>query len=263
MKTITVIQRLAVIGLFGLGQVAWADIKIESWRFDTGSSPALPELATNPSASCQALIAPGPFASGWVESSPVFGGARGVWDLGSTGTITCQGLSRLLGGSGQERVFTIRIKQYYDGGIYGESTVISVPGATVLSSNLSVAATAFIGDWLVQEVRWKVPAGVAAEALQIVGAPYGSLVDEVSVETSAMVVALPPVLSIRQLGGGDKQIEISWPAAHGGMVLESNPDPNDSAGWAPVLANVQTNNESAFVVIEGSATSRFYRLKQP
>ena len=67
----------------------------------------------------------------------------------------------------------------------------------------------------------------------------------------------------RQLGGGDKQIEISWPAAYGGMVLESNPDPNDSVGWAPVLANVQTNNGSAFVVIEGSATSRFYRLKQP
>jgi hypothetical protein len=263
MKTITAIQRLVVIGLFGLGSVTKAEIKIEAWRFDTGASSALPEVAPNPAASCQAVVVPGPFASGWVESSPVFGGARGVWDLGSTGTITCQGLSGLLGGSGQERVFTVRIKQYYDGGIYGESTGISVPGATVVSSNLSVVATAFIGDWLVQEVRWKVPAGVTSDALQIVGAPYGSLVDEVSVETSALAVTQPPVLSIRQVSGGDKQIEISWPAAHGGMVLESNPNPHDSAGWAMVEAAVQTNNGTAFVVVEGSATSRFFRLKQP
>jgi hypothetical protein len=264
MKTSTVIRGLAAVGMLGLCQIGVAENRIESWRFDTETSPAAPDFTANTTANCQAIITPGEFTSGWVQNNPVFGGASGVWDLGSGGTITCQGLAGLIGGGGQERTFTVRVKQYNDGGIYGDPTRISVPGATVLSSNVTVVAAAYIGDWLVQETRWKVPAAVTSEALQIVGAQYGSLVDEVTVETAALVVTPPPaVLAIRRLGAGDNQIEISWPAAHGGMVLEANPNPSDSGGWAPVDAPVQTGNGNVFVVIAGNAAAQFYRLKQP
>ena len=245
------------------GVAANAANKVETWHFDSSASPILPDLVTLPPASCQAMVQPGNFASGWLETNPVFGSAHGVWDLGRLGTITCSGLGGLVGGAGQERACKVKVTQYNDGAIYSVLTSVSIPGATLVGSSVTSGGSGALGDWVTQETRWRLPSAVAADAVQITSAYDGSLVDQVSVETAAVVALPPPQLSIRRVGAENNQVEVSWPAEYSGMVLESNADAGNPAGWSTVEVAVETNAGVSSVTVAATGTAQFYRLKQP
>lgn len=239
---------------------ASAAIKVETWRFESDSSPATPEVVVNASGSCLATVTPGAFASGWVTSNPVFGSANGVWDLGRSGTVSCSGLTSLVGGAGSQRTVTVKVTQYRDGGIYYDPTEVAIAGGSIVSSNVTHSASGGFGDWVTQETSWQLPPNATTDTVQITGAYDGSLVDSVSLESS-LVALPPPQLSIRSAGGN--QVEVSWPAGYGGMVLESNATANDVGGWSPVGATVQTSGAVSFVTLEATNAAQFFRLKQP
>ena len=239
---------------------ARAAIKVEAWQFESDSSPAMPELVLNTAGSCLATVTPGEFASGYVTSNPVFGSASGVWDLGRSGTVSCSGLTGLIGGAGSQRTVTVKVIQYRDGGIYVDPTEVVIAGASMVSSNVTQTASGGFGDWVTQETHWQLPPSASADTVQITGADYGSLVDSVSLE-SAVVALPPPQLTIRSAGGN--QVEVSWPAAYSGMVLESKSSASGSEDWSLVEATVQTSGAVSSVTLDATNTAQFFRLKQP
>lgn len=252
---------LLVTGISLVDHTAFGEIKAETWQFNSGASPIAPESVANSSNPGVAIVTPGPFGSGWIAQDNLFSGANGVWDLGRNGTIACSGLANLVGNPGQERVLTVKVKQYNDGAVYADRATVSVPGAALQQRTVTTAGVGTIGEWIIEETRWKTSAAATVDQVTIVSAYYGSLVDQVSVE-AAVVAVPPPTLSIRRVGTGN-QVEVAWSAGFSGMVLESSADLNGTHSWAPVDAPVQTSGGISSVTLEMQAEGQFYRLKQP
>jgi len=250
---------LLSFGFGGLCRAAVGEIKAQAWQFNSGDSPVIPEYVTNSSSHGVAVVSPGPFGSGWVAQDNLFAGATGVWDLGRNGTIACSGLAGLVGSPGQERVFTVKVKQYNDGAVYADRATVFVPGAALQNTTVTAMNSGTIGGWVTEETLWKAPAATTVDQLSIVSAYYGSLVDQVSVET-VLAALPPPTLAIRRVGN---QVEVSWPSGFSGMVLESSSNLADAQSWSPVGAAVQTSGETSSVTLETQADAQFYRLKQP
>jgi hypothetical protein len=232
------------------------------WQFGSSANPAAPDVSPGGAGPAQATIVPGAFASGWMADNAIMGGAQGIWDLGRNGTITLSNPAGLAGDSGQVRLFTIRVVQYQDGGIYSDLTTVSVPGATQAASKAAYADPTDLGDWVVQDTQWSAPVGAAVNSVTVTSAFNGSLVDSVTVLTSAAVVG-PPQLTIRSAGPDNSQVQISWPASYSSMVLESTADINNSKDWAQVQAKVQVSGDTASVTLDVAGSASFYRLRQP
>ena len=232
------------------------------WQFGSSANPAAPDVSPGGAGPGEATIAPGAFASGWMANNPIMGGAQGIWDLGRNGTITLSSPAGLAGDSSQARLFTVRVVQYQDGGIYSQLTAVSVPGATQAASKAAYGDPTDLGDWVVQETQWSAPVGGAVNSITITSAYDGSLVDSVTVLTSSAAVS-PPQLTILRAGPDGSQVQISWPASYSSMVLESTADINNSKDWAPVPAKVQVSGDTASVTLDAAGSASFYRLRQP
>jgi hypothetical protein len=233
------------------------------WQFSTSANPAPPESAVGGTGAALAAIAPGPFSGGWISNNAILGTAQGVWDLGSTGVITLANSAGLAGGSGQERLITVSVTQYQDGGIYGQLATVSVPGAALVSSATSVAGFTLIGQWTAAQTQWRAGAGTPVNSIVIAGVAGGSLVDEVSMASSFSGVVQPPQLTIQRVGPDNSQVEISWPASYSNMVLQSTSAIASPLGWAPVPDQGQVSGTVRVVTVDAAGTAQFYRLKQP
>src|SRR5205823_13769031 len=115
--------------------------------------------------------------------------------------------------SGQTSLLTVKVTQYQDGAIYGLLATVAIPGATLVSSTTATAASAGLGNWVIEESHWSIPAEATANSIVITSANDGSLIDTVSVESSSGTVQAPQ-LSIRRVGAENNQVEISWPASY-------------------------------------------------
>jgi len=228
------------------------------WRFGSSANPAVP-IATGGIGSALATVAPGSFSDGWINTNAVLGAAQGVWDLGGSGAVTLNNASGLAGNSDVERLITVSVSQYQDGGIYNQLAAVSVPGASLVSSNASTTGAGYIGVWTLGRTQWRAPAGVAVNAINISGVSRGSLIDSVLVEST--IVTTLPQLTIRRVGPNDSQVEISWPASYTNMALQSAGTVNNPLGWTAVDAPVQVNGNVRFVTLDAAGAARFYRLK--
>ena len=260
-RTTVVLAVLAAIATSVWSAQASSGVSYQ-WQFGSSANPAAPDVSPGGAGPAQATIAPGAFASGWMADNAIMGGAQGIWDLGRNGTIILSNPAGLVGDSGQIRLFTIRVVQYQDGGIYSDLTTVSVPGATQAASKAAYADPTDLGDWVVQETQWSAPAGAAVNSVTVTSAFNGSLVDSVTVLTSAAVVG-PPQLTIRSAGPDGSQVQLSWPASYSTMVLESTADISGSQGWTPVKAAVQVTGDTASVILDAAGSASFYRLRQP
>jgi hypothetical protein len=229
------------------------------WRFDSSANPALPEVSAT--AGAEAAITPGQFSDAWFAKAAILGAARGVWDLGKSGTITIKLPPGAFGPSG---VVSVKVVQYYDhnGGLYNELATVSVPGALPGDIVAGVSTTTALGGWFSDETQWRAQAGAVIDTVVITGAPGGSLIDSVVV-SSSLTIAQPPILSIVPVGGGSGQVLISWPAGYAGLVLESTADLSDPDGWTPVDAQVETIGDTSAVAMTATGGAQFYRLRQP
>lgn len=254
---------ISALVITSLGLLAsQAEVRMQSWQFNSAASPVAAEVSTNALGGCTAIVVPGDFAEGWIASNPLLGSASGVWDLGRNGTITCQNLGAMIGGPTAERSFRVKVKQWRDGGIYLVSAGVSATGAVVEKTSTTFTPSgAGIGGWLTEETQWRVPAGSNVDSVQITSAYDGSLVDQVSIETTAAVVQLPPPeLTIQRVGD---QLRIAWPAGYSTMQLQSSADLQDAHGWTAVDAPIQVSGGTASVTVNTDGSTRFYRLKQP
>ena len=255
------IALLSSIGLVATHNVlGLVEIKGELWQFNSGNSPVASEFVSNTTSHCVATVTPGQFGSGWLAvDNGALGGATGVWELGRNGVIACSGLSDLIGSSGTERSITIKVKQLHDM-MYSDLATVLVPGASLQSTKIITNEPSSFGVWVTEETQWQVNAATAVDQATIVGAYYGSAVDQVVMETVLSTVLPPPTLAIRQVGN---QIEISWPATASDMVLEATGNLQNPESWAPVEAQVQTSGGVSFVLLTPLTGEEFYRLKQP
>ena len=229
-----------------------------NWDFTAPASPA-------PSApgGGRAVIAPGDFADGWIDSNAIFGGARGVWDLGRQGTVTLSDSNLLSNATGQRRQITVRATQWLDRGIYADFAKVAVPGADMETFNGRLTRLGTIGGWVVDETVWTVEAGVAINAVVVTAAMNGTLLDEVSVEIATSVVDPAPVLAIRQLGGEVNQVELSWSSAVSDWVVQANDNPSNAAGWQAVAEPVAVTGDLHSTVLSATGGPRFFRLSKP
>jgi hypothetical protein len=237
-----------------------------TWGFGTAANPAPPDSATGVTGSPLAVIAPGQFAEGWFDQMLGLPGASGAWDLGNAGSITLNNASGLGGPADQARNITVKVVQYYDsGGFYDEHTTVSVPGAVLTSTSVSIfSPSGNFGDWVVQETHWTAAAGTPVNSIVINGATSpkkGSVIDQVMVQSSAAGAA-GAQLSIRKSGTAENLVEISWSADYAGMVLEANSDLSDGNGWSAVPTAPQLSGGTYSVTVEATG-AKFYRLKQP
>jgi len=228
---------------------------VTQWQFESNAKESAPDGAGN----AQAKVAPGEFAAGWVAGNPIFGNAKGIWDLGKGGAITLSLPADVA--ADQARLITLRVIQYQDGAIYGELAKVSVPGATQVGATTVQEAATAIGEWVVEETQWRVAAGASTEAVVISGASGGTLVDQVSVASSTLPPA--PQLSIERIGADKSQVKVTWTSAGSDLVLESNTNLNNPDGWTLVKEPAQSNGAVRSITTEAMGTPRFYRLKQP
>ena len=233
------------------------------WLFGSGANPAPPEVSPAGAVAALATIVPGEFASGWTANNGFMDGALKFWDLGRNGTLTLSSPAGLAGDATQSRLFTLKVVQYQDGGIYGQFAAVSIPGATQVGSKAAYADPTDVGDWMVQETQWSAPAGAAVDSITLTGAYDGSLVHSVTVQASTAVVQAAPQLTISRAGPNNNQVQISWPASYSSMVLESTADLSASQGWTQVQAQVQVNGDTASVTLDAAGSASFYRLRQP
>jgi len=230
--------------------------RIFVWGFASQANPTSPEIS--PGGSATASIVPGEFASGWMENNAILGTAQGIWDLGRRGTITLSAGSSLVSSGSR---FTVKVMQYQDGTIYAAAAAVSVPGAQLISSSVSVAGSGDLGNWVIQQTEWQASAGAPINTILVTSAYDGSLVDRVAVEETIPGVP-PPSLAIRRVGAANNRVELSWTSENTGLVLESTSDLNATQGWAPVQQQQAVTGNAHSVTTDADGIARFYRLRQ-
>jgi len=249
----TMVALVAVTGLAASVSQAQADA-IYEWDFRSAAKVAAPETGGK----AQATVMPGTFSAAWNSGSAAFGNIQGFWDLGKNGSITIQ-TPEATPVAGEARVVTVKIVEYEDGMIYDQFATVSVPGATLIGCKMSDATTTLLGQWTVSETQWSVNPGAAGDSVLIDGAEFGTLVDRVTVASTASAAVTGPALRIRELGSS---VEISWPVGDDQLVLERNVSLSNSMGWVPVNEPAVIKDGMRSVTVDAASAAGFYRLKQ-
>ena len=189
-------------GTLGLGTCSALDLAplwrgetnstFQSWTFDTNTLVTPPGQASNVLGVAQAVLEPEPiFASGWWWQLGGFGvTTRGYWDLArGRATLTVPDFA----GPGLKEIW-LQTTEWYDGGLYSEPMLISIPGAVLLSSNTVVAeADPIFGGWVVRQTQWLAPASGSQDDLVLSGAPNGSFLDAATVDTRYIPSGMLPL----------------------------------------------------------------------
>lgn len=225
------------------------------WEFGTAQSPAMAAASGVPAA---ANITPGDFASGWLSSSPAYGVAQGIWDLGKSGAITLNLPTEPAAAAGGERAITVRVVQYQDGGIYDQLAKVTLAGGTLTGTETTHVSSTPLGEWTAVETRWQLAAATGSVSIVVTGAEVGSLIDQLTVEVSTSTTIPGPQLAIRQVGA---RLEISWPASYVQAVLESRTNLADATEWNTVTEPVQVKDGMRTVTVDPVGAARWYRLK--
>lgn len=225
------------------------------WRFDTAANPG-PSGQGAP-----ASIQAGAFASGWLAELPELpGGAGGYWDLGSVGTISCS-LSSVIPSGATVQHITVKVAHWWDGGIYGGSLAVNLPGAQASGPVQDLSSLGSLGGWVVDTTVLTLATSSTTGTLTITSGANGAIVDSVVVEAAAII--LPPlVLEIHPDLANPGSIELSWDAASGEAVVESSSELNSPAAWTPLSTPVQLVGGRYKVTIGAGDAAKFFRLKK-
>ena len=159
----------------------------ENWGFATSNNPVAPDVFSNPNGTPQASLTVGAFGAGWQSSVPLGGGETGVWDLGQSGQISLS-ISNFGGASATWEYLQVQVTYFDDGGFGYLAPTISIPGATLISSQTTNNQTGTLGTWKTMQSLWLIQPSPASETVVITGsATKGLLVDQVVVDTRSSV----------------------------------------------------------------------------
>jgi hypothetical protein len=248
---------LGVAGIgVGLGNLQAAETLVKHvWNFGDGANPALSETSH-----ASATVSPGSFAAGWQKDLPVLsGGDGGFWDLGQNGKLTFS-FPNGVGAGAQVQSITIKVSQWWDGGIYDGFASASLRGATPTTTGAVGNHFGELGGWIVNTSSWQPKTGETIDSLVLAAGKKGAIIDSVIVEAVVSVIAAPQ-LSIRFVNSS--QLELSWPVSNSGMILESSSDFSDAGSWQKVEGAINVGETLCSLLVDAKSPGQFYRLRQP
>ena len=184
-----------------------------------------------------------------------------MWDIGLSGQISLAIPN--LGGSAASWKYVQVQATYFDDGTYYVAPAVFVAGATFVSSQVVSNQSFGPGVWRTLQSVWLIqPAPVSETVLVTSGSSQASLIDQVIVDTLCPASGQDGVpLSIRPVGPGSGQVQISWQGGLPGAVLQANAHLNDPNAWTQVQP-IQTTECISFVTVNAVGGPYFYRLKQ-
>ena len=159
----------------------------QQWAFAVSNNPALlsPDLVTNAYGLPNGSIVLGQFSAGYIDQDPFLGCVQGVWDLGQGGEMTLAIPNAVVSSTNAFKYVLLQVSQFRDSSIYTNNATISLAGSTRISQQEQVVQTnAFGGAWVVEKTVWRLgPPSPNTESIVLTGGTYGSLIDQVVVDT--------------------------------------------------------------------------------
>ena len=151
----------------------------ENWSFAVSNNPAIPEVFTNVNGTPQASFIVGAFGTGW--KSVTVGGRTGAWDLGQAGSSSLAVPN--FGGSPAWKYVQVQMT-YFDAPGFYLPPVVSIAGATLVSSQVTNNQVAAPGNWKTYQTVWRLQPSPASETIALAGdAIKGLLIDQIIVDT--------------------------------------------------------------------------------
>src|ERR1035437_4508748 len=158
-----------------------SDTTYQNWTFATSNNPVAPDTFVNPNGAPLASLTLGAFGTGWKSVS--LGGRTGVWDLGKAAQVSLS-ISNFGGLSATKEYVQVQVTYFDDGGFGYVAPTVSIPGATLVSSQIVIDQTINLGSWKTMQTVWQIQPSPASETVVISGdANKGLLIDQVVVDT--------------------------------------------------------------------------------
>ena len=164
----------------------------QQWTFSTSANPAAPEFVTNPFGAPQAAVTVGTAGAGWIDQQPIIFGTNraGVWDLGRSGNISLPIPNDANAPAGSWKFIYVQVTQYRDG-LYSQLANVSIPGATLVRSQIRTNESfltntnfPFRGSWVVEQSVWLMEPCPVSETITISSSPTKSVaIDQVVIDT--------------------------------------------------------------------------------
>jgi hypothetical protein len=186
----------------------------QHWAFAVSNVVAAPELATNAYGASVMAVAPGAFSSGHLETNAFFGCRQGMWNIGTTGSLTATIPNDGAAPVGTYKYVQVQVVQYRDG-IYSANATVLVTNATQVGvAQETTLETVDIGrTWVNQKTLWKLAVSPASESVLISAAPNGSIIDQVVVDTLLQPeVVCPSDINVVTDAGICGKTNVTWPA---------------------------------------------------
>lgn len=165
----------------------WRDSEgatFQHWTFSTDANPAAPEVVRNAYGDPIAVISVGEMGIGWVDVDiPSYGSMTGVWDLGSCGTIDLYIPNRPA--LGPYKDVWVQVTYLVDP---FEEPLVDVPGAELIGEPESqvVEELPGFGQWVCAVSKWRIYPNPDNEVVQIVAGGFGSVIDQIVVDTKCV-----------------------------------------------------------------------------
>jgi len=151
----------------------------QNWFFAVSNNPAAPDLFTNGNGTPLASFTVGAFGTGWKSVS--LGGRTGVWDLGQAGSASLSIPN--FPGSPAWKYGQVQIT-YFDAPGFYLPPVVSIAGATLLSSQTTNNQVVAPGNWKTYQTVWLLQPSPASETITLTGdTSKGLLIDQIIVDT--------------------------------------------------------------------------------
>ena len=140
-----------------------------NWSFQNHNNPSYSETDSPVGLS----ILSGPFGTGWTDHLP-FSTSQGFWDLGSSGTMTGTV-------SDGNTLTTVETVEWFDGGIYGTFSDLSISGTSLSSESFEIEEVGpVIGNWIKHTRTYSVP---PVWTLTLTGSTNGTIIDRMTIKT--------------------------------------------------------------------------------
>ena len=202
----------------------------QQWAFSVANDPSsVPaERVTNSFGTPTASLALGAFSEGYIDADPYFGPVQGIWDLGQYGTLTLNIPNQSGASTNSCKYVQVQVTQYKDGSIYSSNAVVSIAGGTRISQQQVTNLTASYGGvWVVEKTLWRLTPSPATESVVLTGAYFGSLIDQVVVDTLDVDYATPANIVATANAGLCGKTNVTWimPTVDGCVVTNVTSTP--------------------------------------
>lgn len=183
-----------------------------NWSFHNNTSPASPELKTNPGLpTATILVPPTGLGLGWMADLTVLGCREGLWDLGVGGTITLD-VPETSGGPLSYRYVRVQVVEYQEAGTYAQPAQVAVSGGVqvgavrgqILENNM------FGGSWVTHETVWRVAPSPGSDVITLTGSSSGALIDQVTVDALSLEFASLPDLTLSADANSCDKTNVTW-----------------------------------------------------